>query len=262
MKKYSRQLLILTFFFNAVIAQAQLYCIFDNPNLQVATSEISSDFFVNNFGDLTSDKYRVENVILATADLVKKYYYKGSTLVAQRNYSVEGHLTDDEDGISIYQYEYDTRGNVIKVQYFDEEKMAIQAAFLGPAMIKYEYNLHGNRIKAAYYNKYYELLETGASIIEYTYDDKGRVILEKQFGSDKELLKEIAPIIRYAYNEKGKMVKQEFLDANEQVVSRLMDDDEEDIASISYEYEGKIINMSFYNIKGVLLGTEKAEQKK
>jgi len=245
---------------NILSVDAQYYCIFDNPDLDVATSPIISDQFVNTFGELTNGNYRVENEVLLDADLVKRYYYdENDLLISQRNYTLEGELTGDNEGIAIYQFEYNSANQKTAIQYFDEEKLAFQAAFVGPAKIIYEYDDKGNRIKATYYNKYYELLTTGAAIIEYTYDNQNRVMLEKQYNSDKKLLSDVAPIILYTYNEKGQVQKQSFLNAEKEEVSRLMDnEDEYDIASIYYEYEGEVINMHYYNVKGVLLGTEKS----
>jgi hypothetical protein len=260
-KPLMKKITILFLFTISVLnLDAQYYCIFDNPDLDVATSKITSDEFVNPFGELTNEDYTVENEVLLDADLVKRYYYNESNLlVAQRNYTLEGELTGDNEGISIYQYQYNSKQQKTTIHYFDEEKLAFQAAFVGPAKIEYEYDVNGNQIKSTYYNKYYQLLETGASIIEYTYDDQNRISLEKQYDSNKNLLTDIAPIIRYTYNERGQVQKQSFLNAAEVEVSRLMDnDDEYDVASIYYEYEGEVINMHYYNTKGVLLGTEKS----
>lgn len=239
---------------------AQYYCIFDNPDLDIATSSITSDQFVNPFGELTDVNFRVENEVLLDADLVKRYYYnENNLLVAQRNYTLEGELTGDNEGVAIYQFDYNENKQITTIHYFDEEKLAFQTAFVGPAKIEYEYNKKGNKIKATYYDKYYELLKTGASIIKYTYDNQNRLMLEKQYDANKELLTDVAPIILYTYNDKGQVQKQSFLNAEKKEVNRLMDnEDEYDIASISYEYEGEVINMHYYNVKGVLLGTEKS----
>lgn len=245
---------------NIISVDAQYYCIFDNPDLDVATSPIKSDEFVNPFGELTNPDYRVDNAVLLDADLVKRYYYnENDLLIAQRNYTLEGELTGDNEGIAIYQYEYNTNDQTTTIRYFDEEKLAFQAAFVGPAKIEYEYNQKGNKVKVTYYDKYYGLLKTGASVIEYTYDNQNRIMLEKQYDANRQLLTDVAPIILYTYNEKGQVQKQSFLNAEKKEVNRLMDnEDEYDIASILYEYEGEIINMHYYNVKGVLLGTEKS----
>ncbi len=246
-------------------ANAQVYrCIFDNPSLEIATAEISSDKYVNQYGDLTSKAYRLENEIITEADLVKKYYFEGDLLTAQRNYTIQGELTTDEAGISIYEYQYDANRNLIKIQYFDEGKLAAQAAFAGPAMIEYAYDTRNNRIKAVYYNKYYELLDLGVSIIEYTYDEQNRLVKEMHFDAERQLLADSAPIVHYHYDDSGKVIKQEFLNAKHEMVTRLMDNDESDVAFISFEYDTneKVSMKHYYNIKGVLLGSEDAEDKK
>ena len=145
-----------------------------------------------------------------------------------------------------------------KLEYFDEEKDAIQAAYAGPAMIQYKYDSKGNRTKASYFDKYHNLLDLGVSVIEYNYDNQNRLLLEKHFNAKEELVKETAPIIKYSYDDNGKVVQQSFLNAEQQTVTRLMDDDDYDIARIAYEYEGEQISMMhYYNIKGELLGSEK-----
>lgn len=253
--------IILLFTFCANISNAQLYfCIFDNPEMETATSELASDEIVDKFGDLInkSKGYHSKNEVLSEADLVKRSYYQGELLIAQRNYTIEGELTSDDAGIAIYEYEYDENSNLTKVQYFDENKEATQAAFAGPAMIQYEYDANGNKTKATYFDKYYNLLDLGISIIEYTYDNENRLLLEKRYNSKKELVSETAPIIQYHYNNEGQITQQSFLDANNQKVTRMMEDDDYDIAKISYEYEGdEVIVMHYYNIKGELLGSEK-----
>lgn len=246
----------------AVTVQAQSYfCIFDNPEATTtATVTIVSDDIVNEYGDLVNDTYRVENEINAEAELIKRFYYKDNQLFAQRNYTLEGELIGDEAGISIYQYEYNSKGDFTKIEYFDEDKLAVQAAYVGPAMIQYEYDSKGNRTKASYFDKYHNLLDLGVSVIEYTYDNQNRLTLEKHYNAKEELVKETAPIIKYSYDDTGKMVQQSFLNSNNESVTRLMDDDDYDIARISYEYDGEEISMLYYyNSKGELLGSEKGK---
>lgn len=254
--------IILLFTIGATNANAQLYfCIFDNPEADNTTASIPSDKLVNEYGDLLSADLRIENEVSTEADLVKRYYYDNEKLVAQRNYTIDGELIGDEAGISIYEYEYNENKQITKITYFDEEKEAIQAAYAGPAMIQYEYDTNGNRTKASYFNKYYELLDLGVSIIEYTYDNENRLSLEKHFDASQNLVEETAPIIKYSYDNDGQMVQQSFLNSDHETVTRLMDDDDYDIARIAYEYEGEIISMMhYYNIKGELLGSEKGAE--
>lgn len=258
---FIKPLTILCFILCTVTAQAQLYfCIFDNPEMKTATASIVSDEIVNEYGDLTTDGYRVDNEVYADAEMIKRFYYQNNQLFAQRNYTLEGELIGDEAGIAIYQYEYNAKGNLTKLEYFDEEKAAIQAAYAGPAMIQYKYDSKGNRIRASYFDKYHNLLDLGVSIIEYNYDSQNRLLLEKHFNAKEELVKETAPIIKYSYDDNGKMVQQSFLNSDHETVTRLMDDDDYDIARIAYEYEGEQISMMhYYNSKGELLGSEKGE---
>jgi YD repeat-containing protein len=253
--------IILFFTLCTSVSNAQLYfCIFDNPEMETATAELASDEFVNDFGDLVNKNkgYHSENEILSEADLVKRSYYQNKLLVAQRNYTIDGELTSDNAGISIYEYEYDENGNLLKVQYFDEDRDATQAAFAGPAMIQYEYDVNGNKTKATYFDKYYNLLDLGISIIEYIYDSNNYLTLEKRYSSDNELVSQTAPIIKYHYNDEGQVTHQSFLDANSEEASRMMGGDDYDIAKIIYEYEDNEISMiHYYNIKGELLGSEK-----
>lgn len=253
--------IVLIFTLCANISNAQLYfCIFDNPKMETVKAELTSDEIVDKFGDLVnkSKGYRSENEVLSEADLVKRSYFQDELLIAQRNYTIDGELTSDDAGIAIYEYEYDENGNLTKVQYFDENRIAAQAAFAGPAMIKYEYDANGNKTKATYFDKYYNLLDLGISIIEYTYNAENHLLLEKRYNSNNELVSETAPIIQYHYNNEGQITQQSFLNANNQTVTRLMGDDDYDIAKISYEYEGdEITTTYYYNIKGELLGSEK-----
>ncbi|MFK7949857.1 MAG: hypothetical protein AB8G11_19865 [Saprospiraceae bacterium] len=245
----------------SIYAQPLHFCVFDNPKMDVATTTIVSDDIVNQFGDLVSDEYRVENEVNTDAELVKRFYYKDSQLFAQRNYTLEGELIGDEAGIAIYQYEYNSIGDITKIEYFDEDKLAVQAAYAGPAMIQYVYDTKGNRTKATYFDKYHNLLDLGVSIIEYTFDNQNRLTLEKHYNAKEELVKETAPIIKYSYDDNGKMVQQSFLNSNNETVTRLMDDDDYDIARIAYEYEGETISMMhYYNSKGELLGSEKGSK--
>lgn len=251
--------IILFFTLYASVSNAQLYfCIFDNPEMETATAELASDGIVNEFGDLVnkSKGYHSENEILSEADLVKRSYYQNDLLVAQRNYTISGELTSDDAGISIYEYEYNEKGNLTKVQYFDENRDATQAAFAGPAMIQYEYDANGNKTKATYFDKYYNLLDLGISVIEYTYDADNHLLLEKRYNANNELVSETAPIIQYSYNNEGQIAQQSFLNANNQTVTRLMEGDDYDIAKIDYEYKGKVTILHYYNIKGELLGSE------
>ena len=83
-------------------AKAQLYfCIFDNPETDNLTASIPSDKIVNEYGDLVKKDYKVENEVSREADLVKRFYYNGATLIAQRNYTINGELSSDEAGIAI-----------------------------------------------------------------------------------------------------------------------------------------------------------------
>ena len=221
---------------------------------------IASDAFVNKFGDLTNDAYIAKSEVLAEEEMVKRFYFEDKLLTAQRNYTIEGELVGDEVGVAIYEYLYDANKNLLKIQYFDEEKEPFQISYAGPAMIEYKYDDKSNRTEAAYYDITHHLLDLGTSVIKYVYDDNDHLVEEKHFDSERELLTDMAPIIKYNYDNGGKLVKQSFHNAQHEMVNRLMDDDDEDVAYISFEYNGGSLSVKhYYNKEGKLLGSEKSD---
>lgn len=241
--------------------QGQVYqYIFENETKGIeAQSSITSDAFVNNFGELTNTNYSVKNEIFSEEDLVKRFYFSNNKLIAQRNYTVSGTLIDDEVGISIYEYKYDDNDNLVKISYFDNEKKAFQMSYAGPAAIEYKYDDKNNRTEVTYYNALYELLDLGTAIIKYKYDKTGKLTQEQHFDAEENLLSDMAPIIKYAYNNEGELIKQTFHNAKHELVTRFMDDDEEDIAYIAFEYAQKELKAKhFFNKEGRLLGSEES----
>ena len=242
-------------------AKGQVYqYIFESEEKGIeAHSFVTSDAFVNNFGELTNNTYSVKNEIFSEEDLVKRFYFANDKLIAQRNYTVSGELIDDEVGVSIYEYKYDDNQNLVKIKYFDNEKKAFQMSYAGPAAIEYKYDDRNNRTEVTYYNAYYELLDLGTAIIKYKYDKTSKLIQEQHFDAEENLLSDMAPIIKYAYNNEGEMIKQTFHNAQHELVTRFMDDDEEDIAYISFEYAQKELKAKhFFNKQGRLLGSEES----
>lgn len=268
MKKQFKQIIIIIIaLLSLQTTQGQVYrYMFEYTKEQVGIKgiqqniAIGSDNFVNKFGDLTNDVYFVKNEVLKDEELVKRFYFKEKVLIAQRNYTIEGELTGDEVGVAIYEYLYDGNKNLITVQYFDEEKEPFQISYAGPAKIEYKYDENNNRIEAAYYDITHHLLDLGTSVIQYVYDNDNHLVEEKHFDSERQLLTDMAPIIKYNYDNGGKLVKQSFHNAQHEMVNRLMDDDDEDVAYISFEYsEGSLSVKHYYNKEGKLLGSEKSD---
>ncbi len=241
--------------------QGQVYeHIFENETKGLeAQTFVSSDAFVNNFGELTNSQYSVKNEIFTEEDLVKRFYFSNEKLIAQRNYTVNGKLIDDEVGVAIYEYKYDDKGNLISIRYFDNEKKSFQMSYAGPAAIEYKYDDKNNRTEVTYYNAKNELLDLGTAIIKYEYDKEGKLTQEKHYDAEENLLSDMAPIIKYIYNNEGELVKQTFHNAKHELVTRFMDDDTEDIAYIAFEYAQKELKAKhFYNKEGELLGSEES----
>lgn len=53
-------------------------------------------------------------------------------------YGVEGELVNDNYGVAVYSYKYDSLGRLIEVEYFNQDKTKTQN-FKGVSLIRYDY---------------------------------------------------------------------------------------------------------------------------
>lgn len=225
----------------------------------IAISQIQSDAFVSNTGELLANSaFTVKNNIDDTQELVKKMYYDADDrLVFQRNYDFEGVLMYDDNGIAIYEFDYDANNNIIEERYYDEEKNFFQRENIGAAVIKRKFSNEGKITEIAYFTENNIPLENGSAVIKYEYSNGGMHAIERHFNAKGMLVDFCAPIIALDFDTEGNIIRKVFMDNNEQACNRFMDEDENGVSMIEYEYDdlGNISLQRAFNKNGKLLGT-------
>ena len=199
---------------------------------------VPSDKFINEKGELIGASLRVENKIIDQELIEKSYFDEKDRLVVKRYYDHYGVLYYDDDGIAIYEFDYDEIGNRIEVRYFDEMKHPFQINFVGPAAIKYKYDEKRRVTQVTYLDAAYKLnASMGIAMITYKYDEKGRLTEEKRLDEEKNPIDFFAPIIQYKYDNNDRVIEKSYRDAQGIITSRMMDDDDEnEIAIIRFSY--------------------------
>ena len=224
--------------------------------IQAQNTSIKSEALVNTKGELlNANDYTVKNEIDNEEEIVKKFYYdKKGRLVFQRNYDFEGVLMYDEDGVAIYEFQHDATSNVTEERYFDEDKYFYQLECSGAAMIKRKFDLKSRMIEISFYVDETRPIEYGTATIKFEYSDDGRTATEKHYDSDGEMIDFCAPIITLKYDEKGRIIKKIFKNTNEEVCGRFMEGEEDEVATIEYEYKGdKLTIQKAFNKDGELI---------
>jgi hypothetical protein len=221
--------------------------------------QINSDAFVSASGDLLANTpFTIKNEIENSQELVKKLYYDASgRLVFQRNYDFQGGLTYDNKGVAIYEYVYDEKNNIIEERYFDESKHFFQQENIGAAMIKRQFDAKNRVVEIKYFLAENVLLNNGTAQIKFEYAADGFTGMEKHFNAAGLLVDFCAPIVGLEFNTKGQVIRKTFMNSNQEPCGRFMDEDEDEVATIEYEYDG-LGNVSLqraFNKAGKLLGT-------
>lgn len=220
--------------------------------------QMTSDKLVNANGDLIENaSISIKNEVDNEQGIVKKTYYDNDgRLVFQRNYSFEGSLMYDENGIAVYEYQYDENGNISEERYFDEKKVAFRRENVGAAIIKRKFNAAGKVTKIAYFSAKDKPLENGVAAITFEYSADGMTGLEKHFNSAGLLVDFCAPIISLEFNSEGQIVRKIYMNNHEQICGRFMDEDENEVAMIEYNYDnlGDVVTQKAFTKDGKLLG--------
>lgn len=215
-----------------------------------------SDKFVNAGGELIDENLRIENVIDNDNEIVKKFYYdKEGRLVFQRNYGFDGELMYDMEGVAIYEYQHDSKDNVTEERYFDEEKYLYQPNQTGAALIKRKFNTKSQLLEISFFIDNDVMIEYGTATIKYEYKEDGNLAYEKHLDDKGNLVDFCAPIVLIEFDENDRVIKRSFMTSSKKVCGRFMDDDEDEVAVIEYEYISDSVIQKAYNKDGKLLGT-------
>lgn len=214
-----------------------------------------SDKFVNSGGEIIEGNFTVKNIIDNDNEVVKKFYYdKEGRLAFQRNYDFEGKLMYDVEGVAIYEYQHDTKNNVTEERYFDEEKYFYQPNQTGAALIKRKFNTKSQLLEISFFVNQEIMIEYGTATIKYEYKEGGHLAYEKHLDDDGNLVDFCAPIVLIEFDENNRVIKRSFMTSSKKVCGRFMDDDEDEVAVIEYEYISDVVIQKAYNKDGKLLG--------
>ncbi|MGB0863564.1 MAG: hypothetical protein ACPG19_02990 [Saprospiraceae bacterium] len=222
-----------------------------------AQSEFTkSDKFVNEKGELIDGNFTVENRIDNENEVVKKFYYdKEGRLAFQRNYDFEGNLMYDMEGVAIYEYQIDGKNNVTEERYFDEQKYFYQPNQIGAALIKRKFNRESQLLEISFFIDNETSIEYGTATIQYEYTENGSLAYERHLDDKGNLVDFCAPIVLIEFDGNNRVVKRSFMTSSKEVCGRFMDDDEDEVAVIEYEYLNDTVVQKAYNKDGKLLET-------
>lgn len=185
----------------------------------------------------------------------------------------QGEFAKTEDGLVIFEKEYDDSGNLIKETTMDSLG-CIQPFELDVAIVRWKYDNRNNKIQTTYYTKHDELAnaEQNATYNFYDYDDDN-VFIERRYydrnmnpteydGSfrlkvwpnrfqkdsiiryynQRNQLKQGISTIRYYYNSYGTLVQESYFDRFDNRIS-----DDNGISSIKFLLNEKQQNIGYQN---------------
>lgn len=218
----------------------------DEAEIEVVA--ISSDNFINEKGNLTNNKFSSKTKLIGDELVEKSYFNQKNMLIGKRYYDHYGDLYYDDYGVAIYEYKYDEKGNRIEVKYFNEAKVPFQINFIGPATTRYNYDNENRIIRISYFNASGDLSGSmGSAVIEYQYDEKNQIIAETRLNDEEEPIDFFAPLIKYQYDEEGRMIEKSYHTVEGELVSRMLDENDDQTAIIRLSYLGGEVIPTFYD---------------
>lgn len=141
-----------------------------------------------------------------------EYSYNKNNLLTEKKYLDKDNAPAvDEDGVSVYRYQYDEQGRLVGQQMTDVLGEPVEAS--GYTGLKYQYDEDNNRVRAVYYNG-----EEMQSQEIYSYDEKGnRILTAYQDGSGNPMMTRYGAFMKKEYNDMGDLIRTSFLDTDKEL---------------------------------------------
>lgn len=192
----------------------------------------------------------------------------------------DGNLLADNNGVAIYRYGLDERGNEIEMSFLGTDEKPILHKEYNVSLVRWEYDNRGNYIAESYYDidRNPVLIDgNGFAMQRLEYDDHGNQTVQRNYGTDGKLIldDEGVAIYRYKFDSRGNPTECRFYGINDEPVMSYkygagftsafdkygnntekycfdLDDkpvkDADGIAIYRYEYNhrGKVIEESYY----------------
>lgn len=126
------------------------------------------------------------------------------------NLDTELRPTYDENGVAITRVDYDQRGNIIKIAYYDDKDKELTLSDENIAGWNSTYDDFGNEIVRDYFNTKGEACLTSTGLASWTakYDDQGRRTQYRYYNLKKDLVN-VKGVAGYdfKYDEKGNIIE-------------------------------------------------------
>jgi YD repeat-containing protein len=175
-------------------------------------------------------------------------YDKKGNLTTIRFYDSEGKPGEDghESGIAIIRVEYDDHGNEVKKSFYGVEDNLTEHRAWGCATVISKYDETGNRIEASYYGTDGRLKEYS----QFEYDNRGNYVEGRGYGSDGQLKEDSGgwSIMRTVYDQRGNLIEARFYDRHDHLTeNRYLG---AAFYRRQYDQDDNLIETRYYGING------------
>ena len=212
-------------------------------------------------GNMTSEKYYGLDgkpcVIEKGYARLECTYNERGNMTSVSYYGLDGKLRLSIHGYARVEWTYNERGNITSASYYGEDGRPCVIED-GYARVEWTYNERGNMTSASYYGPDWKpcLLEDGYARLEWTYDERGNTTSQSYYGLDGKtpcLHKDGYARIEKTCNERGNMTSASSYGLDGKPVNvggfhRI---------EVTYDSEGELQEMRYYNAAGELIETVK-----
>lgn len=153
--------------------------------------------------------------------------YNKLNLVSKRTYlGINRSPVITNDSVMTILYDYDSKGNIIKISFTKSDGKTYLKNKQGVAIIKIKHDEAGNEIERAFYNEYENLTKYGSETFAYwtaIYDANNNMISFRYYDTNgkKVLNTDGLAGYNYKYDERGNIIESTPVDVNDKVSNNL-----------------------------------------
>ncbi|MCK4665336.1 hypothetical protein KAU33_01220 [Candidatus Dependentiae bacterium] len=187
-------------------------------NLRELDSGIAMKTYSYDNGTTTLKHFGTDKKIKAKPDGIAQFIIKrneNNQIVEAKFLDVHSKLKNDPEGVAIYKYIWNDKGNLLEIQSYGEDGKLIRHSV---AILKSEYNEKNQLIKAYYLDHNRNLNKNGRAIVLHKYNEKGQIIEIRILDYKKELIKEGPAIIERKYNEQGQRIEEIYYNYRKEII--------------------------------------------
>lgn len=189
---------------------------------------------------------------IAYALLDYNYNEKGLE-IKESFYGIDGVAVMTEEGWFANSTEYDNKGRLIKINYWDKDGKPFGIEGTDVSEIRYEYDNDGNIISLSYFDANGNLTEKeGYATLHFEYDDKGNPTKLSYFDAQNVPTSTQPAEIIFEYDEQGNETKRSAYDKDGHLTDQAKDMLGYAVEASDYNEFGSLVKKIFYDTKGAL----------